>query len=309
MIHVAVGVIRAPDRQQILISRRAARAHQGGLWEFPGGKVEPGETVVQALRRELYEELDLRLHEANPLCCIEHDYGDRRVRLDVWTVDDWSGTPTGMENQPLRWVEAARLDPGDFPVANRPIIRCLRLGAVLVITPVAADPEQAIGALHRLVERHDGLIQLRQPSLDSTGRDHLLRAAAELPDAVRNRLILNTRPDDPALARFGGCHLAARRLRECRGRPVREDQLLGASCHTREELELAESMGADYATLSPVRETASHPETEPLGWTRFRKLIHGLQLPVYALGGMTLDDLSAAGQHGARGVAGIRMLS
>ncbi|MGM0632827.1 MAG: Nudix family hydrolase [Pseudomonadota bacterium] len=305
---MAVGVILAPDRQRILISRRAARAHQGGLWEFPGGKVEPGETVVQALRRELHEELDLQLHEANPLRCIEHDYGDRRVRLDVWTVDDWSGTPTGMENQPLRWVEAARLDPDEFPVANRPIIRCLRLSDVLAITPVATDPEQAMVALLDRIGRHGGLIQLRQPSLDNAGRDHLLRAAAELPDAVRNRLILNTRPEDPALSRFGGCHLTARRLRECRGRPVREDQLLGASCHTREELELAESMGADYATLSPVRETASHPEAEPLGWARFRKRIHGLHLPVYALGGMTMNDIATAAQYGARGVAGMRLL-
>lgn len=307
MIHVAVGVIRSPD-QRILISRRAPGAHQGDLWEFPGGKVESGETVQQALYRELSEELDLRTVHTEPLCRVSHDYGDRRVLLDVWTVNEWRGTARGMENQPLRWVPVDELDPKDFPVANRLIIRCLRLHDLLAITPPADDAQQALSDLRRLTSQHEGLIQLRQPALDGESMDQVLEAAARLPSTVRRRILLNADPAHPLCSRFGGCHLNTRRLREYRQRPVADDLLLGASCHTEGELAMAVELGADYATLSPVQQTASHPGAVTLGWERFGEMLRDIDLPVYAQGGLGRNDLAEARRHGARGVAGIRFL-
>lgn len=307
MIHVAVGVIRSPD-QRILISRRAAGAHQGDLWEFPGGKVEAGESVQDALHRELAEELDLHTVRATPLCRVSHDYGDRQVLLDVWTVTEWRGTPRGMENQPLRWVAADELDPEDFPLANRPIIRCLRLRDLLAITPPASDMPQAWNDLQRLASRHEGLIQLRQPALDAPAMNRLLEAAADLPAQVRGRILLNGNPGHPLGPRFGGLHLNSRRLAEYRQRPVADDLLLGASCHTEGELAMAAALGADYATLSPVQETASHPGAVTLGWERFGEMLRGIDLPVYAQGGLGRNDLAEARRRGARGVAGIRSL-
>jgi 8-oxo-dGTP diphosphatase len=307
LIHVAVGVIRSPE-QRILISRRAPGAHQGDLWEFPGGKVEAGETVRQALQRELSEELDLEPVQAEPLCRVTHDYGDRQVLLDVWTVSEWRGTPRGMENQPLRWIPAEALDPQDFPVANRPIIRCLRLHDLLAITPAADDPQQAMSGLKQLIAHHKYLIQLRQPALDQASTNQLLETAAGLPAAVRRRILVNTDPLHPLCSQFGGCHLSARRLREYRQRPVAEDLLLGASCHTEEELVMAAELGVDYATLSPVQETASHPGAVTLGWERFAEMLRSTDLPVYAQGGLGERDLAEARRHGARGVAGIRFM-
>lgn len=307
MIHVAVGVIRSPD-QRILISRRPSGAHQGDRWEFPGGKVESGETVQEALHRELAEELDVHTLRTAPLCRVSHDYGDRRVLLDVWTVSEWRGTPRGMENQPLRWVPVDELEPDDFPVANRPIIRCLRLHDLVAISPAASNIQQAMNDLQRLTSRHEGLIQLRQPALDADAMNQLLEAAASLPAQVRRRILLNADPAHPLCPRFAGCHLNAHRLREYRQRPVAEDLLLGASCHTREELQMAAGLGADYATLSPVQETASHPGAVTLGWERFGEMIRGIELPVYAQGGMGRNDLAEARRRGARGVAGIRFL-
>ena len=124
MIHVAVGVLRR-DRQ-VLVSRRAEHLHQGGLWEFPGGKLEPGETVLQALRRELAEELGLRIHSAQALLQVEHDYGDREVLLDVWEVLHFDGEPCGLEGQPLCWINIDQLDSLTFPVANLPIVKALQ---------------------------------------------------------------------------------------------------------------------------------------------------------------------------------------
>ena len=308
MIHVAVGVIRSPDRRRILISQRARDSHQGGLWEFPGGKVEPGESLPAALRRELREELDITVQSSHPLRRVSHDYGDRRVVLDVHYVDDWSGEPRGMEGQPLRWVTVEDLDPADFPLANRAIIRALRLSGLLAITPDCAGPSQALSLIEQLIGHHAGLIRLRFPSMETRTRDRLLSMLDDWPAPLRRRLLLPADSATEQQARFGGCHLAESELRMRDARSLDENLLLGASCHDRETLERATALGADYATLSPVRATASHPGTPGMGWRRFAALVEGLDIPVYALGGLGPDDADEARRHGARGVAGIRAM-
>jgi 8-oxo-dGTP diphosphatase len=125
VVHVAVGVV-LDDVRRVLITRRASNSHQGGLWEFPGGKVERGETLAQALARELREEVGIEPGRTSPLLEINHDYGDKRVRLDVHVVWDFTGTPQGLENQPLAWVAFGALSQYRFPAANVPIIEAVR---------------------------------------------------------------------------------------------------------------------------------------------------------------------------------------
>lgn len=120
-VHVAVGVI-SDGANKILVARRAEHLHQGGLWEFPGGKVEAGESVRDALQRELVEELAIDVVESQPLLTIAHDYNDKAVLLDVWWVASFQGEPHGREGQPLRWVDVAELKQLAFPAANVPII-------------------------------------------------------------------------------------------------------------------------------------------------------------------------------------------
>ena len=128
-LHVAVGVICNPQGQ-ILISLRHPDSHQGGLWEFPGGKLEPGESVSQALARELLEELGIAVGETRPLLEVVHDYGDKSVLLDVWVVENFSGEPRGREGQSVRWVKPAELGSYAFPAANSPIVQaCLKQAA------------------------------------------------------------------------------------------------------------------------------------------------------------------------------------
>jgi len=130
-MHVAVGVI-VNGQQQVLIAKRDKHLHQGGLWEFPGGKVEQGETVLQALARELREEVGLTVLSADPLMIVKHDYNDERgiknVLLDVWRVEGFSGTARGCEGQPIKWVRVDELDKYNFPKANRPILNQLLEG-------------------------------------------------------------------------------------------------------------------------------------------------------------------------------------
>ena len=125
-IQVAVGIL-VNGRNEVLITRRSDQVHQGGLWEFPGGKVEPGEDIRQALARELREELGIELLAARPLCCVRHRYPDKRVILRVWRVERYRGQPCGLEGQPLEWLSPAELDRRAFPAADAPIIDTLRL--------------------------------------------------------------------------------------------------------------------------------------------------------------------------------------
>jgi 8-oxo-dGTP diphosphatase len=124
-VRVAVGVIRNA-RGEVLVARRHDHLHQGGLWEFPGGKIHDGESTLDALHRELAEELDIHVMAAAPLLDIEHHYADKSVRLEVWSVTAFSGMPRGMQGQPLAWLAVGALDPAGFPAANAAIIDALR---------------------------------------------------------------------------------------------------------------------------------------------------------------------------------------
>jgi 8-oxo-dGTP diphosphatase len=124
VVHVAVGVVRRGT--QVFISLRADNAHQGGKWEFPGGKVEANETLLDALRRELQEEIGIQVQSSEPLLVIEHDYGDKLVKLDVHAVSAFNGEPEGKENQQTRWVEVSALEASEFPAANVAIIDALQ---------------------------------------------------------------------------------------------------------------------------------------------------------------------------------------
>jgi len=125
LIHVAVGIIKN-THDQILIAKRAENAHQGGLWEFPGGKVEEAESVFDALKREFEEEVSLEINSAEPFMEIHHDYGDKKVFLDIWLCNDFSGTACGAEGQLIEWVELDRIDRYAFPEANKAIIKRLK---------------------------------------------------------------------------------------------------------------------------------------------------------------------------------------
>ena len=126
-VTVAVGIL-IDDAGCVLVTRRAPDAHQGGLWEFPGGKVEAGETLQEALARELREELGVLVEATEALMVLEHDYGDKQVRLDVHRVTRWLGQPRGLEGQPLAWQQPEQLRDWAFPAANRPILERLLSG-------------------------------------------------------------------------------------------------------------------------------------------------------------------------------------
>ncbi len=309
-IHVAVAVIRNASGQ-LCITRRPERVHQGGKLEFPGGKVEPGENVQQALQRELHEELGIRISSATPLIKLHHDYGDQQVCLDVWEVTGYTGDAHGKEGQSLYWLNADSLQAGDFPAANVPIITALKLPRQLMITP---DRQ---GSTAVLVEEIDRRIQQHQPERIILRLPRL--SLAQYREVAAQLLQLQpTRhwhiSGDIALAQQLRCslHLPARCLHQHSAVELAELGKLAsvsASIHNPAELRQAEQLGVSFALLGSVQATASHPDADSLGWAGFAALVNTAQIPIYALGGLSQADLPQAIALGAQGIAGIRLFA
>lgn len=301
-LQVAAGVIKGTDGK-ILIAKRDESLHQGGLWEFPGGKIEAGETPEQALRRELKEELDIDVRSASPLITIHHCYPDRDVTLRVFLVDQFSGLAKGCQNQPIRWVPPNELTQFPFPAANRPIVAAACLPPYYAIL----DDQVSNDLMHDLRKLLTKDIRLIQARLKISSRDEVnkfLIKAYSLCDEYNAALLINSAANFDS-APVHGLHLTSADLLSLRERPAK-DQWLGASCHTLSELEHAQKIGADFVVLAPVLPTRTHPEASALGWERFAVLTEQINIPVYALGGLTKEDLDNARAAGAQGVAGIR---
>lgn len=304
-LHVVAAVIHDPDDEtRVLISQRHADSHQGGKWEFPGGKVEPGEDPATALKRELHEELGITVKDAKPFIRVNHVYPDKAVHLDVWRVNEFQDPPAGREGQTIKWVNITRLHDYDYPQANIPIIRALELPPVYAISAAGRMGQDVfIGCLRRALENGLQLLQLREPDLDSQAYADLARIVISECHGHDARVILNTEADLVGSLGADGLQVNSRRLMQLRRRPLAGEKLVFASCHDLEELHRAESIGVDAALLSPVLETPSHPGARILGWAGFSKLVAQTSIPVYALGGMRPESLQLARSHGATGIA------
>ncbi|MEQ6886835.1 Nudix family hydrolase [Salicola sp. Rm-C-2C1-2] len=306
-VHVAVAAVcrHAGGREEVLVARRHPEQHQGGLLEFPGGKVEAGEPATTALARELYEEVGLRVRE-NDLdfeLRLIHDYGDRRVQLDLYRTVRFSEAPQGRENQPLMWLAVAGLDPAAFPAANRRMIQVLQLPARTLITGGDITPERLA---NRLQGWGGSQCLLRCPDIDDDAYGALAGECLSVAREAGCRLLLHGAPQRLAsLSGAGGLHLPWRQANQLIERPISNAYRLGVSCHDLAGLEHAQALGADYALLSPVKSTPSHPERLPMGWDGFERLVTAMDLPVYALGGVGSDDVMMSRRHGGCGVAGI----
>ncbi len=306
ILHVAVGIIMGADGR-ILIARRPMNVHQGGLWEFPGGKLEPGETVLAALHRELKEELGIVIDPSHcfPFRKIAHHYGDRDVLLDIWRVNRFLGEACGLEDQPLAWCFPAQLNPNKFPAANREIIRLLQLPPLLAITAECGNRDGFRQVIAGLLDRGIRLIQFRQPELPQIDARHWIDDALQLCQQVGARLMLNTSLELFANSPAHGLHVSASSLMNLPRRPVPSDLLFSAFCHNPEELSRAEQLGVDFALVASAKPTVSRPGAEIPDWERFRGLISQHSVPVYAQGGLTESDLAHARSAGAHGIAAI----
>ena len=345
-IHVVAGVL-FDAAGRVLVAQRPSGAHLGGAWEFPGGKLQPGESRWNGLVRELAEELAVRVLSARPLIWVEHRYPDRDIVLDVWTVESYSGEAHGREGQRVEWRAVRSLEAADLPPADAPVLTALRLPRRYLVTPEPGRNWSAF--LDRLADRVDrgfDLIQLRAKSLEVPALVELGRHAAEICRLGGARLLVNAAPEVARRCAADGVHLTSRRLArlvremptvdgapplasegtlatkfgsgavngqgsrmgDSRGAQEEPTFLIGASCHDADDFHRARAAGCDFAVLGPVRATPTHPGAPVLQWDGFTRLARGAGMPVFAIGGLGNGDIDEALQSGGQGVAAIRAL-
>lgn len=307
MVEVMAGVIR-DARGRVLLARRTEGRDLAGLWEFPGGKHEPGESPEEALARELHEELGIEVEIGPALITVPQRDPDKRLRLDVRTITSWRGNARGREGQALVWVPPARLPSYSMPPADRPVVAALLQPAHYLVTPTPDGDDAAwLVALESALVSGVRRVQLRAPGVEPQRWRSLVGQAIHLCGQAGAEVLVNA---DVALAReLGiGVHLPAALLHSMDGRPLPTDVPVGASCHSARDLQAAEALGCDFAVLGNLHPTPSHPGRAGIGWEGFAALREGVSLPIYAIGGLLPGDLDEARRNGAQGIAAIRGL-
>lgn len=313
-VEVAAAVLQRPDGSFLLAQRPSGKIW-AGYWEFPGGKVEPGETPRQALVRELREELGIAVETAYPWVTRVFTYPHATVRLNFFRVTAWSGELHPHEGQEFAWQaspalalsqrERGRVCVSPMLPANAPILRALELPALYAISNVKELGEEEF--MRRLeAALHNGLrlVQLREKNYSRAALRGLALRMLPLMQPYGARLLLNA--DIGLATEIGadGVHLNGGQLADLHERPAVE--WCTASCHSAAELRRAQELGCDFALLSPVLPTLSHPGEPALGWDKFAEIAAGCSIPVYALGGLQRADMETAWQHGAHGIALLR---
>jgi len=291
---VAAAVLERADGAFLLAQRPAGKVY-AGYWEFPGGKIEPGEPAAQALARELHEELGIEIVEAFPWITRMFSYPHGTVRLQFFRVHEWKGEPHPREDQAIAWQRFDAPMASPMLPANAPVLASLALPTEYAITNAGrVGVEEMLAHLERRLQQGLKLLQIREPDLDESQREAFAERAIRLAHRHGCQVLMKFPFRDA-----DGIHFTAADLMTLRARP--KSFLVAASCHTREELERAMALGLDFVALGPVKD-----KTPALGWERFAELARGATLPVYAIGGLTRADLKDAWRAGAHGVAMIR---
>jgi len=316
IVEVSAAVLQRPDGS-FLLAQRPPDKIWAGYWEFPGGKIERGETAHEALVRELHEELGIAVETAYPWLTRVFAYPHATVRLSFFRVTEWGGELHSREGQAFAWQETANPPQPPFfkvgsdcavsPIlpANAPILRALELPTLYAISNAAElGAEAFISSLQARLDAGLRLVQLREKNLSRDALRELALRVVGLVHARGAKLILNGDVELAQEVGADGIQLTSRQLAELTERPPLE--WCAASCHSAEELRRAEELGCDFALLSPVLPTKSHPGVSHLGWEKFAAIAAGSSIPIYALGGLARDDMQTAWEHGAHGIALLR---
>lgn len=304
LTEVVAAVLVRPDGAVMLASRPAGKVY-AGYWEFPGGKVEPGESLQAALARELHEELGIGVVRACRWITRVFAYEHATVRLNFFRVLEWTGAPHPHEGQIFSWQRPEDVTVSPLLPANLPIVKALTLPPILGITHAESlGVEPFLTRLDAALAGGLRLIQVRDKSLPDAARLELAREIVRRAHAAGGRVLVNGSVELARAAGADGVHLDSAAAAKLSARP--DCAWVGASCHDAAELAHAAALDADYALLSPVLPTLTHPGAPTLGWETFAALAAASPIPVYGLGGLERGDVALAQSYGAHGVALLR---
>lgn len=306
-IPIVLAVLREDKR--VFLAWRDRRCHQGNCWELPGGRREAGELAAEALRRELHEELGLSVEVGMPLIYFGCDYPDRLLQFDVYEVHRDHGCCRPGINGRTRWCQQGDLHRQSMPSANRAIVHAVQLPHTYALLPARDDDtiNDFVLRLQHAYRLGARLFLLRAPGLAAERQRVFLQACRSAPIDVRHSLLLHDRPELVEACHAAGVHCSQSFAAALNRRPVDKDRWFAVSCHSLTEVRRAEALGADFCVLGPVAATPSHAKDSPtLGLEKFRSITKQANIPVFAIGGMCLNDVPAIRNAGGQGIAAIR---
>lgn len=304
---IAIGIIKN-ESDEILVTQRKKNVHLPEFWEFPGGKVEAGESFKQALRREIQEEIGVHVKRCFKLIDFSHPYDDRLLNFQVFTVNVSSDDITVGEQQNFKWLNRQELNRLNFPSANHVMLNAINLPQIYMIADHSTFGERLEDIVKINLDAGIAQIQFRAPALD---KDSYIKIANHLYGLCRkykSRLIVNCDLDWCQHIQTVDIHLNSRRLKNLfdSGMNSSDINIYSASCHSSQEIEYANALNIGAVLIGPVQHTLSHSQSKPLGWPGFSKLCGQSNSPVYAVGGLGKSELATARVNGAQGIAGIR---
>lgn len=304
-INVAVAVILNREENKVLLTKRLPNKHLAGYWEFPGGKVEENESIEKALIREIKEEIGVTLHSPDQFQIIKHEYDTHSVTLHIYKTSKFSGKIDCLEVESYEWASINKLHSYQLPPANIKIIKNLQLNSIYAITRedfLASDIE--LNKIRKLLVKGIDLLQIRLPDSDQSNIEDVLE---KLQSAnILNKIIINSYPELVEKFNLQGLHLKSSDLLKLKEKELDDKFIVGASCHNEAEIKKANQLDLDYIFISPIKKTKLYSEDKLLGWRKLSELIKLAKMPVYALGGLNMNDITQAQNIGARGIAMIR---
>ncbi|MDH0719356.1 thiamine phosphate synthase [Acinetobacter junii] len=295
-VDVAIAILL--HKSKVLVGWRQANQHQGNKHEFPGGKIEEGETPEQACRREVYEEVGIGLKEWHQFDVIRHEYEDIIVTLHLfhtYVPDEL----LSLIHQPWSWFSRDQLADLNFPKANSTIIERLIWSHLIKISDQVDELPKTNSQMYLRIETKD--IEKLQQQLIKLSEQQLLKLIVNVDVWQQLNTVLQEK--------IKTVHLKQSQLMQLKKGDLVVAKRYIAACHDAVSVQHAHQIGCDAIFLSPVNPTATHPNSKVLGWDGFAALAQNSDIPVFALGGVAPADLEQAQKHNAYGLAGIRQFS
>lgn len=305
---MAVGILKDSDGKYLLGKRLNSQSWPG-WWEFPGGKLENNENPSDALKREIFEELGVVINKYRQWTTRRVIEKNKITILYFFLITSWTGMVEGREGQELQWINLKTYNATKVLPPNQVIQHALKndLPDIYAITNFHEIPsDKFFQALNKKVNDGLRLIQIREKTLVKTELEDLIKRIKKILQYTSVRIIINSSISLAYKYQLDGVQLNAKQLHELKYFP--KDLLVGVSCHSEKDLEMAEEKNADFAVLGSVKETLTHPNLEPIGWGKFNKLVDKSNIPIYSIGGMTKNDIPSSFDCGGIGIASQRAI-
>ena len=304
-IEASVGII-FNESFQLLMAERPQSKTWSGWWEFPGGKIEKGETPLEALKRELKEEIGISVINAEKWIVRKYAYEDYEVTLHFYKVTQWSGNIEAKEEQKISWVLPDNNVVSPILPANDLIFKAISLPDIYAITNAYEYSGNFLNKVEQQLNNGLGLIQIREKAISKNAFIELTKEIIQMAGNFDAKVMINSDINLAYKLNADGVHLNSSLLHSLSEIP--KDLIVSASCHSARDIEKAMTMDVSFVVLSPVQKTQSHPNTTPIGWDSFSKITQNYSIPIYALGGMKQNDIENAFSAGAIGIASQRAI-